>query len=93
MVSKKLIDKYQLDQEEIDLLQEEEKEISEKENEAFFEKAIDNLGKKDKLISIRVNTSIINNIKKKAESSGINYQSLINVLLKQYADGRINIML
>ena len=92
MVSKKLIDKYKLDQEEIDLLKEEEKEIGEKENEVFFEKAIDNL-KKDKLISIRVNTSVINDIKKKAKSSGMNYQSLINVLLKQYADGRINIIL
>lgn len=92
MVSKKLIDKYKLDQEEIDLLKEEEKEINKKENEVFFEKAIDNL-KKDKLISIRVNTSVINSIKKKAESSGMNYQSLINVLLKQYADGRINIIL
>lgn len=92
MVSKNLIDKYKLDQEEIDLIKEDENELEEKENEVFFEKAIDNL-KKDKLISIRVNTSVINDIKKKAESSGINYQSLINVLLKQYADGKINIIL
>lgn len=92
MVSKKLINKYKLDQEEIDLINEDEKEVGQKENEIFFEKAIDNL-KKDKLISIRVNTLVINGIKKKAENSGINYQSLINILLKQYLDGKINIIL
>lgn len=90
MVSKKLIDKYKLDEEEIDLLNEEEKEIGEKENEIFFEEAINNL-KKDKLISMRVNTNIINNIKKIANDIGLNYQSYIGVLLDQASKGNIKL--
>lgn len=93
MVTKNFIDKWKLDQEEIDLLKEEEKEISEKENEIFFEKAINNLKSKNKLISIRINENILNNIKQKSENIGINYQTLINILLKQYVDNKINIVL
>lgn len=93
MVSKRLINKYKLDQEEIDLMKEEEKEISESENELFFDKAISNLKKKDKLISLRVNNTVIDTIKQKAEYCGIGYQSLINMLLKQYADGKINMVI
>ena len=93
MVTKNFIDKWKLDQEEIDLLKEEEKEISEKENEIFFEKVINNLKSKNKLISIRINENILNNIKQKSENIGINYQTLINILLKQYVDNKINIVL
>lgn len=54
---------------------------------------MNNLKKKDKVISLRVNSFVIDNIKKKAEYSGLNYQTLINVLLKQYALGKVNIVL
>lgn len=55
MVSKKFIDKWKLDEEEIDLLNEEEKETTEKENEIFFEKVTNDLKSKSKLISLKVN--------------------------------------
>ena len=35
----------------------------------------------------------IEDIKQKAEYCGIGYQSLINMLLKQYADGKINMVI
>lgn len=93
MVSEKFINKWKLDEEEIDLLNEEEKEISTKENELFFEKAINDLKSKNKLISLRVNETVINNIKQKSAKIGINYQTLINILLKQYSDDKITITL
>ena len=80
MVTKNFIDKWKLDQEEIDLLKEEEKEISEKENEIFFDNYLNK-------------SNILNNIKQKSENIGINYQTLINILLKQYVDNKINIVL
>lgn len=93
MVSKKFINKWKLDEEEIDLLKEEEKEVLPKENELFFEKVIDTLKGKSKLISLRVNETVINNIKQKSANIGINYQTLINILLKQYSDDKITITL
>lgn len=57
-----------------------------------FKKAQNEL-KKTKPMTINTNVAVINKIKEKADNIGINYQSLINVLLKQYADGKINIML
>lgn len=93
MVSEKFINKWKLDEEEIDLLNEEEKEVSTKENELFFEKAINDLKSKNKLISLRVNETVINNIKRKSAKIGINYQTLINILLKQYSDDKITITL
>lgn len=93
MVREKFINKWKLDEEEIDLLNKEEKEISTKENELFFEKAINDLKSKNKLISLRVNETVINNIKQKSAKIGINYQTLINILLKQYSDDKITITL
>ena len=93
MVSENLIKKYKLDQEEIDLLKEEEKDITETENEKFFDEAIDNLKNKTKLFSIRYNVNTIDKLKQKASEAGMNYQTLINVILKQYVDGKINIAL
>ena len=90
MVSKKLIKKYKLDQEEIDLLNEEEKDIAETENEEFFDEAIDNLRNRTKLFSIRYNVDVINKIKKKAASYGLNYQTYINLFLYQLANDKIN---
>lgn len=49
--------------------------------------------KQTKPITINADTAVIETIKKKANSIGMGYQTLINVLLKQYADGKINIML
>lgn len=57
-----------------------------------FKKA-QNEFKKTKPMTINTNVAVINKIKEKANNIGINYQSLINVLLKQYADGKINITL
>ena len=93
MVSKNLIKKYKLDQEEIDLLKEEEKYVTETENEKFFNDAVDKLKNRTKLFSIRYNINTIDKLKQKANEAGMNYQTLINVILKQYVDGKINITL
>ena len=47
--------------------------------------------KKKKAISIRVNESDIYEIKKKALENGVPYQNLIQILLHQYAQNRINL--
>ena len=47
--------------------------------------------KKKKAISIRVNENDIYEIKKKALENGIPYQNLIQILLHQYAQNRINL--
>jgi len=47
--------------------------------------------KKKKAISIRVNEKDIYEIKKKALENGIPYQNLIQILLHQYAQNRINL--
>ena len=90
MISKELINKYKLDEEELDLLNEENDIVSEKEQEVFFEEAIDNL-KKNKLISLRVNSNVIENIKKIANDFGLSYQSYIGILLNQVANGNLRL--
>jgi predicted DNA binding CopG/RHH family protein len=47
--------------------------------------------KKDKLISIRLNSSVIDNIKNIADNLGLNYQSYIGMLINQAAVGNIRI--
>jgi len=47
--------------------------------------------KKKKAISIRVNENDIYEIKKKALENGVPYQNLIQILLHQYAQNRINL--
>jgi predicted DNA binding CopG/RHH family protein len=47
--------------------------------------------KKDKLISIRLNSSVIDNIKNIADNLGLNYQSYIGMLISQAAVGNIRI--
>ena len=47
--------------------------------------------KKKKAISIRVNENDIYEIKKKALENGIPYQNLIQILLHQYAQNKINL--
>lgn len=47
--------------------------------------------RKDKRITLRVAKKDLEKIQKKAIISGIPYQTLINSLIRQYANGRINI--
>jgi len=47
--------------------------------------------KKKKAISIRINENDIYEIKKKALENGVPYQTLIQILLHQYAQNRINL--
>lgn len=94
MISKVLIDKYKLDEEEIDLMNEDIKEFGKNETERFFDSAIDNLkSRKNKLLSIRTNELIIDKIKTIANNNGLNYQTLINMILYQVANGKIDIRL
>ena len=48
---------------------------------------------KDKRITIRVTSTDLQDIKAKASSNSMPYQTLINILLHQYAKGRIDINL
>jgi len=50
-----------------------------------------NMLKKDKRITIRVAKEDLKKIQDKAVESGIPYQTLINALIRRYANGRINI--
>ena len=49
--------------------------------------------KQTKLMTINTNIAVIDRIKEKAIDLGLNYQTLINMLLKQYADGKIRMIL
>jgi len=51
----------------------------------------ENYLKKDKRITLRVAKKDLEKIQEKAIESGIPYQTLINSLIRQYANGRINI--
>lgn len=44
---------------------------------------------KDRMISIRVNSTDLENFKTKAAKSGIPYQTLLASMMKGYADGRL----
>jgi predicted DNA binding CopG/RHH family protein len=46
---------------------------------------------KKKPITMNADVLVIEKIKEMSANIGINYQTLINILLKQYADGKINI--
>ncbi len=47
--------------------------------------------KKDKRVTLRVTKKDLEKIQEKAIESGIPYQTLINSLIRQYANGRISI--
>jgi len=47
--------------------------------------------RKDKRVTLRVAKKDLEKIQEKAIESGIPYQTLINSLIRQYANGRINI--
>lgn len=66
-----------------------------KENEKFikeFEKAQKKV-RKTKLMTIRTEEYVIDKIKDKAMSYGLNYQTYINIFLKQLADGKFSIQI
>ena len=52
-----------------------------------------NFLKKEKRITLRVAKDDLQKIQKKAIESGIPYQTIINSLIRQYANGKINICL
>lgn len=47
--------------------------------------------RKDKRVTLRIAKQDLEKIQEKAIESGIPYQTLINSLIRQYANGRINI--
>lgn len=49
--------------------------------------------KKDRMISLRLKNSQYLAIKKKAQETGVPYQSLLNVLINNYLNGKIQINL
>ena len=49
--------------------------------------------KKSKQITIRIQSSVINNIKQKAKSYGLNYQTYINIFLNQLAQDKLQVIL
>ena len=49
--------------------------------------------RRDKAISLRINSNTLKKIKAKAKIAGLPYQTLINTLLHQYVSGRIKIKL
>lgn len=50
-----------------------------------------NMLKKDKRVTLRIAKKDLEKIQEKAIKSGIPYQTLINSLIRQYANGRISI--
>ena len=49
--------------------------------------------KKSRQITIRVQNNIIDSIKQKAETYGLNYQTYINIFLNQLAKGELQLIL
>ena len=92
-LDKNFIKKMQLDQEEIELLEEQDKGewVSTKNLEETKQKAqiiakntIKNM-KKNKSITIRINSAVLNKIKAKSLASGIPYQTLITEKINELA--------
>ncbi len=57
----------------------------------YFKNYVKNMPKKDKRVTLRVAKKDLEKIQEKAIESGIPYQTLISSLIRQYANGRINI--
>ena len=47
--------------------------------------------KKDETLTLRVRGDIKEKVKQRAERDGLNYQSLINMLIFKYANGELNL--
>ena len=92
MVSKKFIDKYKLDEEEIELFKQEEKTVGKKAQQQFFKKAVDSLkkNKETQQISIRLNKASLLKIKQKASEYDLSYQTYINLFLNQLANDKFS---
>ena len=58
---------------------------------SYFKNYVKNMPKKNKRIALRVANEDLEKLQKKAILSGIPYQTLISSLIRQYANGRINI--
>ena len=58
---------------------------------SYFKNYVKNMPKKNKRIALRVANEDLEKIQEKAIISGIPYQTLISSLIRQYANGRINI--
>lgn len=87
--------KYNLDEEEKELLEQIEKnefieDLTEFEN---LKIAAKNTVEKNERVNLRINEKDLLVIKRKATENGLPYQSLINVLIHQYAEGKIVINL
>ena len=87
--------KYNLDEEEKELLEQIEKnefieDLTEFEN---LKIAAKNTVEKNERVNLRINEKDLLLIKRKATENGLPYQSLINVLIHQYAEGKIVINL
>lgn len=92
-IDKKFIKEMQLDQEEIEFLEEQDRGewVSSKNLEDTKQKAqviakntIKNM-KKNKSITIRINSAVLNKIKAKSLASGIPYQTLITEKINELA--------
>ena len=92
-IDKKLIEDLQLDQEELELLEEQDKnELVSTKNlkslqhdaQVIAKNTIKNM-KKNKSITIRINNGVLNRIKAKSLAMGIPYQTLITEKLNELA--------
>jgi predicted DNA binding CopG/RHH family protein len=92
-IDKKLIKEIQLDREEIEILEEQEKnewipvnnlEEIKQEAQKIAKNTIGSM-KKNKSITIRINDAVLNKIKAKSLASGIPYQTLITEKINELA--------
>lgn len=84
---------YNFDDEELKLLNDIDKgnfveDLNELEN---IKLAAKNTVEKNERVNLRINEKDLFIIKRKATENGLPYQSLINVLIHQYAEGKITI--
>jgi predicted DNA binding CopG/RHH family protein len=89
-----------LDEEEAKLMEsienDEWKPLSKTEEEQIkkqLQESAEYYSKKTKPISIRLQQTVLGKLKEKSRYNGIPYQSIISILAKQYAEGKINIQL
>ena len=87
---------HKLDSEERDILNAFEKgELKSKKTNAEelkrLQKAAQNKLKKDKRINIRLSETDLKKLKSKANDAGIPYQTLVGLLIHQYANGKVTI--
>ncbi len=88
--------KNNLNKEELDILRafENEKTISVKEikkEKSKAKQAATNTKVKTKPVNIRISVKDLNDIQKKAEQIGLPYQTLINLLVHHYNQGKIKL--